>query len=145
MMYLLDTCVVSERMKAAPDKNVLAWLSSVDEDSLYLSAVTIGEIRKGIALLGDTKRAAQLSGLLDTLEAEYSNRILSYGISVAETWGDTVAKAELQGYQRPVLDSLIAATAKTDNMVLVTRNVTDMEHMGITILNPWETEQGKSK
>ena len=137
-MYLLDTCVVSERMKAAPDRNVLAWLSSVDEDSLYLSAVTIGEIRKGIALLGDTKRAAQLSGLLDTLETEYSSRILSYGVSVAETWGDTVAKAERQGYQRPVLDSLIAATAKTDNMVLVTRNVSDMEHMGVTILNPWK-------
>ena len=141
MKYLLDTCVVSERMKADPDRNVLEWLSSVDEDSLYLSAVTIGEIRKGIALLGDTKRAAQLSELLNELEYEYSHRILSYNISVAETWGNTVANAERQGFQRPVLDSLIAATAKLDGLVLVTRNVADMEHMGVVILNPWDSDE----
>ena len=143
MTYLLDTCVVSERMKASPDRNVLEWLSSVDEDSLYLSAVTIGEIRKGIALLGDTKRAVQLSELLNLIESEYSDRILSYNISVAETWGETVADAERHGFQRSVLDSLIAATAKTDNMVLVTRNVSDMEHMGVAILNPWELGAGR--
>ena len=138
MTYLLDTCVVSERMKAAPDRNVLEWLSSVDEDSLFISAVTIGEIRKGIALLGETRRAAQLSELLNVLESEYSDRILSYDVPVAETWGNTVAKAELCGFQRPVMDSLIAATAKRGDMVLVTRNVSDMEHMGVAILNPWE-------
>ena len=125
-------------MKAAPDRNVLEWLSSVDEDSLFISAVTIGEIRKGIALLGETRRAAQLSELLNVLESEYSDRILSYDVPVAEPWGNTVAKAELCGFQRPVMDSLIAATAKRGDMVLVTRNVSDMEHMGVVILNPWE-------
>ena len=125
-------------MKSSPDQNVLEWLSSVDEDSLYISAVTIGELRKGISLLGDTKRAAQLSRLLDLIESEYSDRILSYNISVAEIWGETVADAERLGFSRPVLDSLIAATAKTDNMVLVTRNVSDMKHMGVAIVNPWE-------
>ena len=138
MTYLLDTCVVSERMKAVPDRNVIEWLSSVDEASLYISAVTIGEIRKGIALLGDTRRAAQLAKLFDDIELKYSDRILSYNVSVAETWGKTVAEAERRGFQRPVMDSLIAATAKTDNMVLVTRNVSDMEHMGVAILNPWD-------
>lgn len=138
MRYLLDTCVVSERMKAVPDTNVANWFSSVHEDSLYLSAVTIGEIRKGIALLGNTKRASQLSRLFDELELEYSQRILSFNVSVAETWGEIVAQAEQHGIKRAVLDSLIAATAKTDDMVLVTRNVSDMEHMGVEILNPWE-------
>ena len=83
MTYLLDTCGVSERMKAAPDRNVLEWLSSVDEESLFISAVTIGEIRKGVALLGETKRATQLSELLDVLESEYSDRRLSYDVSAA--------------------------------------------------------------
>ena len=142
-MYLLDTCVVCERMKAVPDKHVLEWFASVDEESLYLSAVTIGEIRKGIALLGETRRAAELSGLLDALETQYSHRILAYNTSVAETWGESVAKAELSGRQRPVLDSLIAATAKTDDMTLVTRNVSDMEYMGVALLNPWETNTEK--
>ena len=127
-------------MKAVPDRNVLEWLSSVDEDSLFISSVTIGEIRKGIALLGATRRAVQLSELLDVLESEYSDRILPYDVPVAETWGKTVAQAELCGFQRPVMDSLIAATAKRSDMVLVTRNVSDMEHMGVTILNPWEYE-----
>ena len=71
-------------MKAVPDKRVLEWFASVDEESLYLSAVTIGEIRKGIALLGETRRAAELSGLLDALETQYSHRILAYNTSVAD-------------------------------------------------------------
>jgi predicted nucleic acid-binding protein len=138
MTYLLDTCVISEAMKKRPDPDVMEWMRSVDEELMFISAVSIGEIRKGIAALGKTRRATFLLKWLVALEERYANRILAYNLTVAETWGDAVALAERNGHSRLVLDSLIAATARTDNMTLVTRNVADMEYMGVRILNPWK-------
>ena len=137
MMYLLDTCVLSEFMKKSPDPKLLSFMSSLNEKDTYLSSVSIGEIRKGIALLGRTKRALFLLNWLKELQKRYQGRIKAFNTTVAEHWGDKVAVAQKRGLPRPVLDSLIAATAAVDGMILVTRNVDDMRHMGVKLLNPF--------
>ena len=137
MTYLLDTCVLSEFMKRAPDSGVLKFMSTLNEKDTYLSAVSVGEVRKGIALLGRTKRAAFLRDWLKELQRRFQERIKAFNVTVAEQWGDLVADALKKGRPRPVLDSLIAATAAVDDMTLVTRNVSDMNHMGVRIVNPF--------
>ena len=137
MTYLLDTCVLSEFMKRAPDPGVLKFMSTLNEKDTYLSAVSVGEVRKGIALLGRTKRAAFLRDWLKELQRRFQGRIKAFNVTVAEQWGDLVADALKKGSPRPVLDSLIAATAAVDDMTLVTRNVSDMNHMGVRIVNPF--------
>ena len=137
MTYLLDTCVLSEFMKRAPDPGVLKFMSTLNEKDTYLSAVSVGEVRKGIALLGRTKRAAFLRDWLKELQRRFQGRIKAFNVTVAEQWGDLAADALKKGRPRPVLDSLIAATAAVDDMTLVTRNVSDMNHMGVRIVNPF--------
>lgn len=136
-MYLLDTCVLSETRKKKPDPKVMDWLSRQDPNLLFLSAVSIGEIRSGIASLGLTKKARELSAWLTDLEKAFASRILSVNLTVAECWGETMAAAAKAGFPRPPVDALIAACAKVDNMTLVTRNVDDMSHMGVKIFNPF--------
>ena len=137
MTYLLDTCVLNEFMKRTPDPGVLKFMSTLNEKDTYLSAVSVGEVRKGIALLGRTKRAAFLRDWLKELQRRFQGRIKAFNVTVAEQWGDLVADALKKGRPRPVLDSLIAATAAVDDMTLVTRNVSDMNHMGVRIVNPF--------
>ena len=136
-MYLLDTCVLSETRKKKPDPKVMDWLSRQDPNLLFLSAVSIGEIRSGIASLGLTKKARELSAWLTDLEKAFASRILSVNFTVAECWGETMAAAAKARFPRPPVDALIAACAKVDNMTLVTRNVDDMSHMGVKIFNPF--------
>ena len=138
MTYLLDTCVLSEFMKRTPDPGVLKFMSTLNEKDTYLSAVSVGEVRKGIALLGRTKRAAFLRDWLKELQRRFQGRIKAFNVTVAEQWGDLVADALKKGSPRPVLDSLIAATAAVDDMTLVTRNVSDMNHMGVRTVNPFD-------
>ena len=139
MTYLFDTCVLSEFMKKSPDPRLLSFVDSLNEKDVYLSAISVGEIRKGIALLGRTKRAAFLREWLKELQQHYQGRIKAFNVTVAEVWGDKVAAAQKKGVPRPVLDSLIAATAAVDGMTLVTRNVEDMHHMGVKLLNPFSS------
>ena len=92
-MYLLDTCVLSETRKKRPDPKVIDWLSRQDPNLLFLSAISIGEIRNGIASLGQTRKARELSGWLTELEKAFAPRILSVNLTVAECWGETMAAA----------------------------------------------------
>lgn len=138
MTYLLDTCVLSEFMKKSPDRRILSFMASLSEKDTFISAVSIGEIRKGIALLGRTKRATFLKNWLNELQRRYQGRIKAFNVTVAEQWGDRVAAAQKKGLPRPVLDSLIAATAAVDDMTLITRNVSDMQHMGVRLLDPFK-------
>ena len=141
MMYLLDTCVISETRAKKPNPAVMEWLSRQDPNTLFMSAISVGEIKNGIYLLGNTKKARELSKWLDELVASFGSRVLSVNTTVAECWGAVLAACSRAGTPRPAIDALIAATAKVDNLVLVTRNVRDMQGMGVKLLNPFSASR----
>lgn len=140
MKYLLDTCVVSELASLHPSERVLEWLRAQEPDSLFLSVVTVGELEKGIAKRGDDRRARTLEAWLrTTILGSFGDRILPIGCEVALEWGRICGAAERIGRKRPAVDALIAATASVHKLVLVTRNVMDMDGMGVSIFNPFES------
>ena len=135
MSFLLDTNVISEARKPRGDTGVRAWISSVDSEELYLSVLVLGEIRRGIELLRrtDQTQASTYELWLQSLTNEYSGRVLPITPEVAEEWG----RINVPNYM-PIVDGLMAATAKTRNMTLVTRNTADVERSGVRLLNPFE-------
>lgn len=138
MSWLLDTCVLSELVKPKPDAGLVAWVASSDEARLYVSALTLGDLAKGIARLPPGTKRNRLQTWLDRDLAErFSGRILSIDQSVAVRWGVLQALAEKAGRPMPVIDGLIAATAACHDLAVVTRNGGDMASSGIRILNPW--------
>ena len=137
MKYLLDTCVISETRAKKPDAAVVEWLSRQDPNTLFISAISIGEIKNGICLLGETRKAKELAQWLGELEVAFGSRVLSVNVTVAECWGQILAENARAGTTRPAIDALIAATAKVDDLTLVTRNERDMEGMGVRTLNPF--------
>ena len=138
-MYLLDTNLISELTKPAPSPNVTAWLSAQQETPLFLSVITIGEIRQGIARLPDSKRKTTLSAWLnDGLLVEYAQYILPIDLDVVSVWGALTARMIAQGRTMQTMDSFIAATAQTHRLTLVTRNVSDFVDVGVGLVNPWE-------
>lgn len=138
MKYLLDTCVISELVKPAPNRKVVDWLNEVPSKALFLSVMTIGEIEKGLTELPDSKKKVRLTVWLNTLLNEYQERILPVDLMVAENWGVLQGNAEMAGAPMSSIDSLLAATTYTHNLTLVTRNESDFVP-GITpIVNPWK-------
>ncbi len=137
MNYLLDTCVISELVKHTPNENAVAWLNSTDSERIFLSVITIGEIRKGIAKLPESKKKQILTNWLLSLVEDYRSRIYPVSLTVAENWGNIQGQAEKQGKSLSSVDSLIAATAYTYNLVIVTRNEKDFISSNVPILNPW--------
>lgn len=136
--YLLDTCVISELVKLAPNPKIIEWLNQEPSESLFLSVITIGEVRKGLTRLPDSKRKERLSGWLNTLLEDYAERILPIDLKVAETWGFIQGNAEKAGTPMSSIDSLIAATSYTHNLILATRNESDFIPGNIPIINPWK-------
>jgi len=136
--YLLDTCLLSEFMKREEDRGVIAWFAAQDDETLYISVLAIGEIRKGIAKLGTTKRSAELRSWLDSVVVRFDRRILPFDISTANRWGDLKADLETKGWPIPVIDSLMAATALEHDLTIVTRNEDDFAQTGVKVLNPWK-------
>jgi predicted nucleic acid-binding protein len=130
--YLLDTNVLSEARRRSPE--AVAWLRAVNPASLFVSVITIGEIAKGISQRArtDPVAAAALEAWLDTLGISYAERVLPIDQAVAIAWGRLMAQRT-----RPVVDALIAATARVHNLVLVTRNVTDFAGCGVEVVDPW--------
>ena len=131
-MYLIDTCVVSEARRRTPQ--AVRWLAAAHPNALFLSAITVGEIAKGIAMKAraDPTTAMVYSRWLDELRLVYAAHILPVDDAVAKTWGHLMALRT-----RPMADALIAATARVNNKILVTRNVADFADMGVEIVNPW--------
>jgi toxin FitB len=132
--FLLDTNVVSETRRKAPDQKVAAWVSQADPSDLFISAMTLGEIAKGVALRAKQSpaQAAGLEQWLAETRTQYADRIVAIDAAIAEAWGRLDAKRNL-----PVVDGLLAATALVRGMTLVTRNVRDVASAGIALLNPW--------
>ncbi len=138
MTFLLDTCVISEMVKARPNLAVVRWIDSVEEGKLFLSVLTLGELEKGIAKLQDVSRKDVLREWLEQDLAErFAGRILPIDTSVAVAWGKMQGEAERNGNKLPVIDSLLAATAQTNGLTLATRNVVDFERCGSRVFNPW--------
>ncbi len=136
MSFLLDTNVVSETRKRTPDRNVLAWFDDTDQQDLHISVLTIGELTKGIARRRhrDPRSAAGLEHWLRGIEELFSDRVIPIDASIATAWGNLDA-----GRPLPVIDSLLAATAKVRGFTLVTRNVKDIEPTGVPCINPWDS------
>lgn len=139
MTLLLDTNVVSELRKRQPDRNVLAWYATVRSADLFLSVLTIGEIRLGIERLRrqDPAQADTIELWLRGLQAGYRDHLVNVDAAVAEEWGRMNVPDPL-----PVIDGLLAASAKIRGWTLVTRNVNDLRGSGVSLLNPFEPLTG---
>lgn len=136
--FLLDTCAISEGTKSKPDAGAAAWLKTVDPAYVYISVVTLGELRKGIELLTDRGRVAKLEAwLTSALPLQFADRILAFDAHVADRWGRLIATLKREGVSLSAVDSLIAATALQHNLSLVTRNEKDFKNAGVSITNPW--------
>ena len=137
--FLLDTNCISELVRSKPEPRVLEWLDAADETLLYLSVLTLGEIRKGVAGLPQSKRRTRLETWLELeLQARFSGRILAIDASVADRWGLLAAEAKRKGKSISAIDGLLAATALQHNLTIVSRNVSDFTNALVPILNPWE-------
>jgi hypothetical protein len=137
---LLDTSVISELVKPAPDEHVIEWLNRTDEASLYLSVLTIGEIEKGIAKLPASSRREKLeTWVRRDLAGRFRERLLAIDGTVAATWGRLAGEAEVRSEPLPVIDGLIAATSLAHDLTVATRNIGDFERCGARCFNPWMT------
>jgi tRNA(fMet)-specific endonuclease VapC len=136
--YLLDTNVISELTARRPEKRVIRWLDGLDTADVYLSAITIGELRKGIEKLADTGRKESLGKwLTEELLVRFENRILVLDVPVMLAWGELVGRLERMGRPMSAMDSLIAAIALENACTLVTRNDADFKTTGLNVINPW--------
>jgi predicted nucleic acid-binding protein len=137
--FLLDTNVISELVKPRPEPKVVGWIEDIDENLLYLSVLTLGEIRKGVAALRQSARRTALEAWLESdLRLRFSKRIFPIDEQVADRWGSLAGQAQKGGHSLPVIDGLLAATAIHHNLTLVTRNTGDTAATGVAIFNPWQ-------
>jgi hypothetical protein len=138
MSFLLDTNAVSEWMKPRPNSGVIEWMETVEEDRVFLSAITVAELRYGVDRLPAGRRRTQLDRWLgDDLRRRFESRILPIDLSVADEGGRIMARREAAGRRIEAADALLAATAIVNRLTLVTRNVTDFETSLGAIHNPW--------
>jgi predicted nucleic acid-binding protein len=136
--YLLDTCLISELVKKEPNPAVVSWLDEQDEQKLFLSVLNLGELQKGISKLPDGTKKDELQAwvVLDLVE-RFTGRILDLDLETALCWGRLQGESEQAGEKLPVMDSLIAATAAAHGLIVVSRNVKDIERCGVRVCNPW--------
>ncbi|NOR68327.1 MAG: PIN domain-containing protein [Methylomarinum sp.] len=140
MSYLIDTCVISEFVKRKPNIHVRNWFNKQQETHIFISTISIAEIKKGIYKIkpSQPERALKLQNWLDRLELSFSQRILPINDDVLEQWAQFSASMERQGNTLAVMDSLIAATAHHYDLTIATRNVNDFNVLPLKIINPFE-------
>lgn len=137
--YLLDTNCISELVRIKPEPRVMSWMQAVQETLLFLSVLTLGEIRKGLAGLPQGKRRTHLETWLEIeLGARFAGRILPIDAPVADRWGVLAATAKREGKTLSTIDGLLAATALHHNLTVVSRNVSDFADTPVQVLNPWK-------
>jgi predicted nucleic acid-binding protein len=139
MNYLLDTNVISELIAREPNRKVVDWIDSLDPETVYLSVITIGELRKGFEKLASSRRKDQLAvWLASDLLLRFAGKMVDITIDVMLVWGELTGRLERDGKPITAIDSLIAASVLEGNYTLVTRNEDDFQHTGIPIMNPWK-------
>jgi toxin FitB len=134
LQYLLDTNILSETRKKQANERVMFFLSAVEPSALFISVLSLGELRKGVALKIrlDADAAKRLGTWVDGLEFSFGERILGVDAAIARQWGELSAQRS-----RPVIDTLLAATALVHELTLVTRNISDVHDLGVKLLDPW--------
>jgi len=138
MSFLLDTNVVSEWVRPHPNAGVVAWLARADEDRIFLSVITLAELRYGIERMAAGLRQRRLDEWLrNELPPRFEGRILSIDNSIADVWGKVVARREAVGRPISAQDAFIAATAEIHGLTLVTRNAQDFKPTLKALVNPW--------
>jgi toxin FitB len=136
--FLLDTNVISELIKPKPEPKVTTWIDGTDEELLFLSVLTLGEIRKGVVLRPRSVRRTALEAWLSKeLPLRFSNRISGVDQEVADRWGHLSDLTSARGVHLGVIDGLLAATAMQHDLTLVTRDTRDVDATGVTLFNPW--------
>lgn len=136
--FLLDTNCISELVSVKPERRVIDWFEGTDEGLLYLSVLTLGEIRKGLEGLPRARRRSGLETWLADLKLRFAGRLLPVEEAVAERWGLIAAQAKRQGKALAVIDGLLAATALHHNLTIVTRNTGDFTLGQVSSFNPWQ-------
>jgi predicted nucleic acid-binding protein len=135
--FLVDTCALSELTKPMVNPGLAMWFSEQSADALYVSALSVGELVKGIELLSPSKRRRELVAWLGELRSTFSSRIVGVDDAIAALWGQMAARAQRSGRSLGVVDGLLAATALHFGYGLVTRNAKDFKYTGAVIINPW--------
>jgi predicted nucleic acid-binding protein len=138
-MIVLDTNVVSEAMRPAPDERVLAWLNEQAAETLYISSVTLAELLCGIAALPDGKRKTMLARTLDGVMGLFENRVLPFDAEAARHYADLAVNARNSRRGFPTPDGYIAAIAASRGFLMASRDTAPFEAAGMTVINPWET------
>ena len=138
-MILIDTNVISEPLRKAPETRVVDWIDAQPLETLYLSAITVAELRFGVASLAAGKRR---DALLDDLESRalplFTGRVLAFDMTASQAYADLIARARSAGLAIGKADGFIAATAVANRMMVATRDTTPFEAAGVSVINPWE-------
>ena len=138
-MILLDTHLVSEPLRAAPDAQVVAWMDGQPLETLFLSAITVAELRAGVALLPAGKRQAALQDSLETQVLPlFAGRVLPFDLACTPAYATLMAKARAAGRAVATADACIAAIAATNGLTVATRDTGPFEAAGVTVINPWQ-------
>ena len=137
MSFLLDTNVISEMTRKRPSPRVQTWLESRGTETLFLSSITLGELRKGALLTESPKRKALLDWIEKEVKPQFDGRILVPDVAVMEKWADIQSALQRHGKSVPVIDGILAATAAAHDLTIVTRNTADFKLTGVRVQNPW--------
>lgn len=140
-MILLDTNVISELLRVAPDARVLAWLDAQPIETLYLSAITVAELRVGIARMPEGKNRNRLRDRIETeVLPRFSGRVLAFDLATTQPYADLMARARAAGVVIGNYDGCIAAIALASGMVVATRDTTPFKAAGVTVIDPWQVD-----
>lgn len=142
MKYLLDTCLLSELVRHTPHLAVLEWMGARASSDLFVSALTLAELERGVIRLPPSRRQSELATWLVNVQAGFGQRALPFTRDTAGYWARLCAQAEAAGKPMAAFDSLIAATALEHGLAVVTRNVRDFAHAPVVLINPWDTVPG---
>jgi toxin FitB len=141
LSFLLDTNVISEWVKPKPHTGVIRWLAEADEDRVFISVISIAEVRRGLERMAKGQHRDRIAAWLwEDLPVRFEGRILPVDLAIAQEWGVAIQNARSRGIGLSVMDGFLAATAQAQKMTLVTRNTSDFRGLGLEILDPWATE-----